>query len=141
MNPSRRPCRRPLGLRQPVPDPRLREDIDGVPGVVSKLAAQTLDEGPKQLLVGFKMADPDIVPDEGLQIVESNADGRLQIIGWVTSCRFSPTLKEVIGLCWLPTDIASQNGAHFTIRMGELLQEAYVHHGAFYDPDGERLRM
>ncbi len=97
-------------------------------------------EGPKQLLVGFKMANPDVVPAEGLQIVEPEAEGRLKIIGWVTSSRFSPTLGEVIGLCWLPADLASQNGAPFTIRMGDHLKEAHVHHGAFYDPDGERLR-
>ena len=97
-------------------------------------------EGPKQLLVGFKMVDPDVVPAEGLQIVAPEADGRLEIIGWVTSSRFSPTLEEAIGLCWLPTDIASQNGAPFTIRMDGHLKEARVHHGAFYDPDGERLR-
>ena len=97
-------------------------------------------EGPKQLLVGFKMVDPDVVPAEGLQIVAPEADGRLEIIGWVTSSRFSPTLEEGIGLCWLPTDIASQNGAPFTIRMDGYLKEARVHHGAFYDPDGERLR-
>ncbi len=98
-------------------------------------------EGPKQLLVGFKMVEPGVVPDEGLQIVESKADGQLKIIGWVTSSRFSPTLEESIGLCWLPPDIASQNGASFTIRMDGHLAEARVHHGAFYDPDGERLRM
>ena len=98
-------------------------------------------EGPKQLLVGFKMVESDIVPDEGLQVVEPEADGGLKIIGWVTSSRFSPTLEETIGLCWLPTDIASQNGASFTIRMDGHLQEAHVHHGAFYDPAGERLRV
>ena len=97
-------------------------------------------EGPKQLLVGFKMVDPDVVPAEGLQIVAPEADGRLEIIGWVTSSRFSPTLEEGIGLCWLPADIASQNGESFTIRMDGYLKEARVHHGAFYDPDGERLR-
>ena len=97
-------------------------------------------EGPKQLLVGFKMVDPDVVPAEGLQIVAPEVDGRLEIIGWVTSSRFSPTLEEGIGLCWLPADIASQNGESFTIRMDGYLKEARVHHGAFYDPDGERLR-
>ena len=97
-------------------------------------------EGPKQLLVGFKMAESDVVPAEGLQIVEPEADGGLRIIGWVTSSRFSPTLEEAIGLCWLPADIASQNGASFTIRMDGHLAEARVHHDAFYDPDGERLR-
>ena len=87
------------------------------------------------------MVEPDVVPDEGLQIVESEADGGLKIVGWVTSSRFSPTLEEAIGLCWLPPDIASQDGAPFTIRMDGHLAEARVHHGAFYDPDGERLRM
>ena len=98
-------------------------------------------EGPKQLLVGFKMVEPNVVPAEGLQIVEPEADGQLKIVGWVTSSRFSPTLEEAIGLCWLRTDIASQNGAPFTIRIDGQLKEARVHHGAFYDPDGERLRM
>ena len=98
-------------------------------------------EGPKQLLVGFKMVEPSVVPDEGLQIVETEADGRLKIVGWVTSSRFSPTLEESIGLCWLSPDIASQNGASFTIWLDGHLAEARVHHGAFYDPDGERLRM
>ena len=98
-------------------------------------------EGPKQLLVGFKMVEPNVGPDEGLQIVESEADGQLKIVGWVTSSRFSPTLEESIGLCWLPPDIASQNGASFMIRMDGHLAEARVHHGAFYDPAGERLRM
>ena len=98
-------------------------------------------EGPKQLLVGFKMVEPGVVPAEGLQIVEPNADGPLKIIGWITSSRFSPTLEEAIGLCWLPADLASQDGASFTIRMDGHLIEARVHHGAFYDLDGERLRM
>ena len=98
-------------------------------------------EGPQQLLVGFKMVESDVVPAEGLQIVAPEADGRLEIIGWVTSSRFSPTLEETIGLCWLPADLASQNGASFMIRMDGHLKEACVHHGAFYDPDGERLRM
>ena len=87
------------------------------------------------------MVEPNVVPDEGLQIVEPEADGQLKIIGWITSSRFSPTLAEAIGLCWLSADIASQNGASFTIRMDGHLAEARVHHGAFYDPNGERLRV
>ena len=97
-------------------------------------------EGPKQLLVGFRMVCPDIVPEEGRQIVTSEADGSLEIIGWVTSSRFSTTLGEAIGLCWLPAELASQNSAAFTISMNGNLEEAHVHHGAFYDPEGERLR-
>ncbi len=98
-------------------------------------------EGPKQRLVGFKMASPNVVPDEGLQIVMPGTNEKLEIIGWVTSSRFSPTLGEAIGLCWLPADLAAQNGASFTIYKNGNLEGARVHHGAFYDPEGERLRM
>jgi sarcosine oxidase subunit alpha len=98
-------------------------------------------DGPKQRLVGFKMITPGIVPEEGLQIVERGPGGKLKITGWVTSCKFSPTLNETIGLCWLPVEIAGQAGAAFNIRMGSRLEKARVHHGPFYDPDGERLRV
>jgi sarcosine oxidase subunit alpha len=99
-------------------------------------------QGPKQRLVGFKLARPGPVPEEGLQIVRPGPDGRPHSIGYVTSCRFSPTLGDVIGLCWLPSDLAAQNGAAFTIRglNGVGAYEARVHHGPFYDPAGERLR-
>lgn len=105
--------------------------------------ARVLEAGPKQKLVGFKMLDKETVPEEGLQIVRANAAAPvgLEIIGWVTSSRFSPTLNESIGLCWLPAALAEQSGQNFTIhRQGKLL-EAVVHHGPFYDPAGERLRM
>ena len=99
-------------------------------------------EGPKQRLVGFKMAKPGIVPDEGVQCVRLN-NRKSEIIGYVTSCRHSPTLGETIGLCWLPAEIAAQDGATFTIRLldGSAFEQAVVHHGPFYDPKGDRLRM
>jgi hypothetical protein len=48
----------------------------------------------------------------------------------------------IIGLCWLPADLAGKDGAPFTIRLlnGAGFAEARVHEGAFYDPKGERLR-
>jgi len=60
-----------------------------------------------------------------------------------SSARYSPTLQAAIGLCWLPSELASLPGALFTIRLqgGAGLAEARVHHGPFYDPEGERLRM
>lgn len=98
-------------------------------------------EGPKQRLVGFKMVHPGVVPDEGLQIVNPDANHKLEIIGYITSSKFSPTLGEAIGLCWLPAHLAAQEGAPFWIRMdAKQLQEARVHHGPFYDPTGVRLR-
>jgi sarcosine oxidase subunit alpha len=100
------------------------------------------ETGPRQSLVGFKMLDASIAPEEGLQIVQANPDMPLglEIIGWVTSSRFSPTLAEVIGLCWLPAELAAQAGAQFMIWREGRLVEGVVHHGAFYDPEGKRLR-
>lgn len=101
-----------------------------------------LREGVVQKLTGFKLARTEVVPEEGLQIVRPNANGKLESIGYVTSCKFSPTLKAVIGLCWLPHTLAKQNGAPFTIRLqnGVGLETAYVYHGAFYDVEGKKLR-
>ncbi len=102
---------------------------------------QVAAAGPKQRLVGFRIQKPGIVPEEGLQIVSQLDNKKLQIIGWVTSSRFSPTLNQAIGLCWLPADLAAQPGAGFGIWRDGSLIEAVVHHGPFYDPGGERLRM
>lgn len=101
-----------------------------------------LREGAAQKLVGFKLVRTNIVPEEGLQIVRPNASGKLESIGYLTSCKFSPTLNTVIGLCWLPREIAEQNGTPFTIRLqnGTGLETAHVHHGAFYDVEGKKLR-
>ena len=98
------------------------------------------ENGVKQRLVGFKTKQSDIVPEEGLQIVRVRDPDRPEIIGWVTSSRWSPTLQEAIGLCWLPADLAAQEGAALTIwRDGKPLA-ACVHHGPFYDTTGARLR-
>ena len=64
--------------------------------------ARVAAEGPRQRLTGFVMKERNPVPEEGMQIVGSNGRGRPEIIGWVTSCRVSPTLGDTIGLCWLP---------------------------------------
>ncbi len=98
--------------------------------------------GSKQKLSGFKMVDPTIVPEEGLQVVQPKEGTPLglETIGWVSSSRISPTLNESIGLCWLPSELAEKAGATFTIRRNGELVEAVVHHGPFYDPAGERLR-
>ena len=98
-------------------------------------------EGTAQRLVGFRMVDVQFVPDEGLQIVQTDGRNRQSIIGWVTSSRFSPTLACSIGLCWLPTAVASQESASVYIHTEEGLREAHVHHGAFYDPQGLRVQM
>ena len=99
------------------------------------------ERGIENRLVGFKTVQPDLVPEEGLQIVEPNGAEGHRIIGWITSCRYSPTLSETIGLCWLPAALADQEGASFTIYRDGKLEPARVHHGAFFDIDGGRLRQ
>ncbi len=99
------------------------------------------DRETEQRLVGFKMARRDVVPEEGLQAVRPDAKGKQEIIGWLTSCRFSPVLEETIGLCWLSACLAAEAGTPFQIRRDGELEDAYVHHGPFYDPKGERLQM
>ncbi len=102
--------------------------------------ARLATQGTKQLLVGFKMKKTNRTPDEGMQIVEQNGSGDLEIVGWITSSRFSPTLRESIGLCWLPREKAEQQGSTFQIYMDGEFEEGEVSHGPFYDPHGERLR-
>jgi sarcosine oxidase subunit alpha len=103
---------------------------------------QIHSSGTRQRLAGFKMIDKGIVPEEGLQIVKPNSAQPLglEIIGWITSSRYSPTLDEVIGLCWLPEDLAGQQGEAFSIYKDGQQIQARVHQGAFYDVQGSRLR-
>ena len=98
------------------------------------------ETGPKQRLTGFRMSRDDAAVEEGLQIVTRRSGGGFDIIGWITSCRRSPTLGGVIGLCWLPADLAAEEGTPFSVYSGGRLEEGRVHHGPFYDPAGERLR-
>ncbi|VAW32457.1 Sarcosine oxidase alpha subunit [hydrothermal vent metagenome] len=107
-----------------------------------RVLSQIAEDGPKSQLVGFTMVNAGIVPEEGLQIVQPKANTPLglETIGWISSSRYSPTLNASIGLCWLPPKLAAQVGATITIRRNGELVEAKVHHGAFYDPDGKKLR-
>lgn len=116
-----------------------------------RMVARAVENGVEQKLVGFKMDVKDqdsgevIVPEEGLQIVQEVARSDkhpigLKIIGWVTSSRLSPTLNEVIGLCWLPTEMAEAESADFFVRRNGRLIKATTHHGAFVDPEEKRLK-
>jgi sarcosine oxidase subunit alpha len=129
------------GLTDPVAaDMELTVKLDKPDFLGQRAIGRVKRDGAKQRLVGFRMATPGATPDEGLQIVRTGADGRPEIIGWITSCRFSPTLDETIGLCWLDAELAGRPGQLFTIRMDGRLEQARVHHGPFYDPQGQRLK-
>ena len=129
------------GLTDPLAaDMELAVKLDKPDFLGQRAITRVKREIPRQRLVGFVMTTPDVTPDEGLQIVRPKANGVPLIGGWVTSSRFSPTLQQSIGLCWLDADLAQEPGQSFHIRMNGRLVEARVHHGPFYDPEGERLR-
>lgn len=113
-----------------------KSDFVGRPSLVRRQ-----QRGLTQKLVGFQMLNRDIAPQEGQQIVQPNPAWPigLEILGRVTSARYSPTLKESIGLCWLPIERATP-GQEFTIRIDGTLQTAQVVRLPFYDPAGERLK-
>jgi sarcosine oxidase subunit alpha len=101
---------------------------------VGKWALEHVRErGFREQLVGFEM-DDGVVPAEGGQIV---ADG--SAAGRVTSARLSPQLGRVIGMAWVRSDLASEDG-ELRVKMNGNLETARVRLKPFFDPDGERLR-
>lgn len=111
-------------------------DKDDFVGRQSLIFAQ--QRGIKQRLVGFEM---DELPEEGCQIVREKAGAGalgLEILGRITSARYSPTLRRVIGLCWLP-DGLHQPGQTFTVRVRGQLKPGRVVATPFYDAEGVRL--
>jgi sarcosine oxidase subunit alpha len=113
-----------------------KPDFVGKPSLV-----RAQKRGVTQKLVGYQMLDPAVVPEEANQIVRPNPDMPvgLEIIGRVTSSRYSPTLKQSIGLCWLPVEQSSP-GSEFTVRIRGKLHRGKVMPTPFYDPEGARLK-
>ncbi len=109
-----------------------KDDFLGRPSLISQA------DGVEKRLVGFEMVDG-VMPEEANQIVQPGSTG-LTIIGRVTSVRRSPTLNKIIGLCWLPAEMA-HSGQTFTVRVRGELQTGRVVDVPFVDPDGSRLRM
>ncbi|MDQ6819183.1 MAG: hypothetical protein M3076_02400, partial [Actinomycetota bacterium] len=91
-------------------------------------------ETPATSLVGFTLADGR-VPTEGAVVVDSAGEPA----GQVTSARYSPVLKQVIGMAWVPSALAG-DGA--TIRISDEGDTLFgkLQTKPFYDPDGEVLR-
>jgi sarcosine oxidase, subunit alpha len=83
-------------------------------------------------LVGFRLDPGAETPYEGAAV---KIGGRLA--GRVTSSWHSPGLGYGVGLCWVPPERA-EAGQRLTI--GPADAGASVAHGAFYDPEGARLR-
>lgn len=87
-----------------------------------------------QKLVGFVIDGTGMIPDEGCQVVEKNRPA-----GRVTSCRFSYTRGQPVGIAWVPRELA-EHGRQFSIRANGSLVTARAHREPFYDPNGNRLR-
>jgi sarcosine oxidase subunit alpha len=93
------------------------------------------ERGPREQLVGFEMAgDLGAVPAEGGQIVVDGRPG-----GRITSSRWSPELRRVIGMAWVPPELA-QDGAELTIKMNGGFEKGLVRTRPFFDPEGTHLR-
>ncbi len=90
------------------------------------------------VLVSVQMQDRSIVAPEASQIVRP---GTNEILGRITSSRYSPTLDESIGLAQVPPAFASK-GTELTIVLtsGERTRAIVQEHHAHYDPDGGKVR-
>jgi sarcosine oxidase subunit alpha len=90
--------------------------------------------GYRAQLVGFEMEDGTVPPEGGAIVLEG-----AEPAGRVTSARWSPQLRRVIGMAWVPARTAAE-GAEFYVRVNGGFHKASVRLRPFFDPDGERLR-
>ena len=94
-------------------------------------------KGLKRKLVGFTLVYPSSLVPKECHLVIRGGD----IIGRVTSVVRSPTLEKVVGLAYLPLDLAEQ-GKRFDIRADKgVMVEAEVIPAPFYDPENKRQEL
>jgi sarcosine oxidase subunit alpha len=104
------------------------------PDFVGKRALENVrDNGEARTLVGFRTGDG-TVPREGTSVLS-----RGELVGRVTSSRWSDEAGAAIGLALLPPELAA-DGTRIEIDAEGRLIEAAVQTAAFFDPEGERLR-
>lgn len=92
-------------------------------------------DGTHKRLVALQPVDPSLVPPEAAQLIE----GR-EIVGRITSSRFSPTLGRSICLGQVLPHLAAA-GTRITVRLpngADSLVQVHSHH-AHFDPEGARL--
>jgi sarcosine oxidase subunit alpha len=106
-----------------------KPDFIGKPSLVRRS-----QKSPGEQLVGFQMDEATIVAGEGEQFVEAG-----QLVGRVTSARYSPTLERSIGLGWVKSDHTAV-GSILNLRTNGHLAQATVVNVPFYDPEGKRVR-
>jgi sarcosine oxidase subunit alpha len=93
-------------------------------------------------LVGFNLVNPDDpMPKESHLVIDASKSGGREIIGRVTSVTHSPTLGKVIGLAFVPPELATP-GSLFQIKIeqGRMIGATVVP-TPFYDPENKRQEM
>ena len=90
--------------------------------------------GPREQLVGFEMEDGRVPPEGGQVVIKERRP-----MGRITSARWSPELRKVIGMAWVPPELA-RDGAEFFVTIDGGFDKAHVRLTPFFDPQGERLR-
>jgi sarcosine oxidase subunit alpha len=85
-------------------------------------------------LVGFTLSNGH-VPTEGAVVLDS-AD---RAIGQVTSARHSRQLAKVIGMAWVPAELASDGSSITIVDEGTRISASVITE-PFHDPSGELLR-
>ncbi|NNC78468.1 MAG: aminomethyltransferase, partial [Woeseiaceae bacterium] len=83
-------------------------------------------------LVGFSCDAGVALPREGHLVVENE-----QMLGRVTSCGMSHMLGRIVGLAYVPTQLA-EPGSRIHIGVDNGIVDAVVEALPFYDPDGKR---
>ena len=120
-----------------------KEDFTGLPELRWALEGEPGAGGPEALprLVAVQPTDPSYVPPEACQIVAAAPDGKEQIIGRITSSRFSPTLERSICLAQVEAAHATPGGTLTIVGTdGRRRSAVVIAHHAHFDPEGERLR-
>ena len=91
-------------------------------------------QAPARVLVGFIIKDSKApVPLESHLVLEGDS-----IIGRVTSCAFSPTLRKVIGLAYVNPEKSKKGSKLFIKTRNKILVTAEIAPPPFYDPGNTR---
>ncbi|MDH3299350.1 MAG: 2Fe-2S iron-sulfur cluster-binding protein [Acidimicrobiia bacterium] len=90
-------------------------------------------------IVAIQPTDPNLVPAEACQVVRA---GTNEIVGRITSSRFSPTLERSICLGQvLPEATAAGTVLTVVLTDGTRTTATVMAHHAHFDPEGARLRV
>jgi sarcosine oxidase subunit alpha len=90
------------------------------------------------VVVAVQPTDPTVVPEEACQILRADT---IDIVGRITSSRFSPTLGRSICLAQVSQEF-SEPGTELTVLLvnGTRTTARVMEHHAHFDPEGTRLR-